>query len=375
MERKKKSDSQEVPSNNAPLLWDIAIKEAKEKRTKADHEIETNKNLLICGGLGSGKTTLFLNFLDRGNEITKPTIALDFAFSRKGKPNSSYLKDVGNMWELGEGLFLIDLIDVVITKDTVFDSCVIVTVDLSKLSEVWITLETIMERLRARVNECFKKAVQENSVLKEKLTLFRKRIGDNPDRKVIEIIDIPVAIVATKYDQFEKMLEPEKRKLVCRSLRYVAHHYGAMLLFTATINDSTINKFKALVNHFLFDGVINTKQIQVDHMKPIFVPFGADTVELIGPPQLTMAQLNDAKNEDVKTLLDKWKLAFCKSFAQEETKKDPSLLIDYGNEKDYAEPLIDTLKDQKMRELETVRESMKKRRSQEKDAVNIQIIS
>lgn len=50
-------------------------------------------------------------------------------------------------------------------------------------------------------------------------------------------------------------------------------------------------------------------------------------------------------------------------------------MIDYGNEKDYAEPVIDTLKDQKMRELETLRESMKKRKTQEKDAVNIQIIS
>ena len=73
-----------------------------------------------------------------------------------------------------------DLIDIAITKENVFNSSAIVTVDLSKLNEVWITLETIMERLRKRVNECVKLAIKENPDLKEKLKANQKRIGENP---------------------------------------------------------------------------------------------------------------------------------------------------------------------------------------------------
>ena len=35
-------------------------------------------------------------------------------------------------------------------------------------------------------------------------------------------------------------------------------------------------------------------------MKPIYVPFGGDNFEAIGPPQLSPSQLTDAKNDDLK---------------------------------------------------------------------------
>lgn len=40
---------------------------------------------------------------------------------------------------------------------------------------------------------------------------------------------MPTAIVATKYDQFEKM-EPEYKKIIAKTLRFVAHYYGTALI-------------------------------------------------------------------------------------------------------------------------------------------------
>jgi hypothetical protein len=92
----------------------------------------------------------------------------------------------------------------------------------------------------------------------------------------LEPFEIPVVILGTKYDVFETY-EPEKRKIVCKTLRFVAHYYGAMLLvsvnmfkktsiciffiinqkFSSYKYDLTITKVKALLNNFLFDGTFN----------------------------------------------------------------------------------------------------------------------
>jgi dynein light intermediate chain 2, cytosolic len=130
------------------------------------------------------------------------------------------------------------------------------TLDLSKLNELWFTLEILLTHLRKRVNECHKLAIGENKKLKEKLQMNLKRIGDHPDKKSLEIVEIPFAIIGTKYDQFEK-IEPEKRKIVCKSLRFVSHYYGAMLMFTSNALEATVNKSKALMNNFLFEGSFN----------------------------------------------------------------------------------------------------------------------
>jgi hypothetical protein len=58
-----------------------------------------------------------------------------------------------------------------------------------------------------------------------------------------------------------------------------------------------------------------------------------------------------------------------------ESKKDPSLLEDYGKDPQFEEPIIDTLKEQKMKELENLRELLNKRRAQSNQSIKVQIIS
>ena len=46
---------------------------------------------------------------------------------------------------------------------------VVITVDLSKPQEIWVTLETVIAYLKQRIKECVKEAHKNNSTIKERL--------------------------------------------------------------------------------------------------------------------------------------------------------------------------------------------------------------
>lgn len=48
---------------------------------------------------------------------------------------------------------------------------------------------------------------------------------------------------------------------------------------------------------------------------------------------------------------------------------------DYGKDPQFEEPIIDSLKEQKMKELESLREILNKRRNQSTQSIKIQVIS
>ena len=186
--------------------------------------------------------------------------------------------------------------------------------------------------------------------------------------------------------------------------------------FSSYKNELTVSKLKLLLNHFLLDGtfpnsrwddiglwqtnttvlklvLFSSKYAQFEPIKPLFVPFGADNLESIGLPALTNSELSDPSH---RSLIDIWKTWFCKNFPQEvsclvtnhksvtnlfifsfwfnkESKRDPSLLEDYGKDPQFEEPIIDNLRDQKMRELENLRELLIKRRSQQSQSIKIEM--
>ena len=51
---------------------------------------------------------------------------------------------------------------------------------------------------------------------------------DHPDKDSLDIIPVPITIIGTKYDEFQNF-DPEKKKIISKTLRYVAHHHGAHL--------------------------------------------------------------------------------------------------------------------------------------------------
>ena len=53
---------------------------------------------------------------------------------------------------------------------------------------------------------------------------------EHPDFPKTEPFPVPLVILGGKYDVFQDM-ESEKKKTVCKALRFMAMHYGASLQF------------------------------------------------------------------------------------------------------------------------------------------------
>lgn len=106
-------------------------------------------------------------------------------------------------------------------------------VDLSEPLQLWFTLETIISSLEGHIQHSLKSAKRnDDSNLEEILDkLAAARADENhPDIQKMKPFKLPLAIIGGKYDVYQEM-EPEKKKIICRTLRFFAHYYGASLQF------------------------------------------------------------------------------------------------------------------------------------------------
>ena len=142
---------------------------------------------------------MILRYLDRTNEQAKPTIALDYNYAKKPKNLDNANKDVGHLWELGDGTFLTKLIDVVLTPESIAfvfvfvfienkfvdfrNASIVMVLDLSQPQELWQTYQTLYDALAKRIKQCIGDASKQNPGIKDKLreSIFR-RIGNSVRR-------------------------------------------------------------------------------------------------------------------------------------------------------------------------------------------------
>ena len=106
-------------------------------------------------------------------------------------------------------------------------------VDLSEPYELWFTLETIMSSLHTHVQHTLKSQEAKDRNLQHILldTMKKDRLDrEHPDLQAAEPFLLPIVILGGKYDLFQNM-EPEKKKIVCKALRFFSHFYGATLQF------------------------------------------------------------------------------------------------------------------------------------------------
>ena len=106
-------------------------------------------------------------------------------------------------------------------------------VDLSEPYELWFTMETIMSSLHTHIQHTFKSQEAKDQKLQETLSDKMKKDtldSEHPDISGVECFPIPIVILGGKYDLFQNM-EPEKKKIVCKALRFFSHFYGATLQF------------------------------------------------------------------------------------------------------------------------------------------------
>lgn len=64
---------------------------------------------------------------------------------------------------------------------------------------------------------------------------------------------MPLLLIGGKYDLYQN-LDPEEKKLICRSLRLVAHSLAASVYYYSDKDPSLVKKLKDILNHYGFGG-------------------------------------------------------------------------------------------------------------------------
>jgi len=334
-------------------LWDIAIKQSQENKDEQSSSDESA--VFLIGSKNSGKTSIILRFLDR-DEPPKPTVALEYTFGRRAKGHN-IAKDVGHVWELGAGTWLSKLMDIPINPNTLMHTTVMLVLDLSAPNELWFTMEALLNTARERIEEAINEAKAGDPYIKDKLKKKAwERVGEeNQDKNMMNPFLLPLVIVGSKYDLFQEF-DSEKRKTICKTLRFIALVYGASLQFFTIKQEQSVSKMRSIVSHHLFSTNLG-KNLQVDHNKPLSVPFGHDSLQQIGTPPIADSDIGQVQ---ARTPLELWKTAFCSYFKQM-TGNNPAMVDDPAKDPQFAEPGIDTLRTVKDEELEKYRKLAERR--------------
>ncbi|KAM9476494.1 cytoplasmic dynein 2 light intermediate chain 1 isoform 1-T2 [Clarias gariepinus] len=339
-------------------LWDLAADEvqARERRTGRDQDIDNDdieedshapceRTVFFMGSKTGGKTTILFRCIDR-DEVPKPTLALEYTFGRRARAHNT-LKDVAHLWELGGGTSLSDLVQIPITPQNLSTLSVVLVLDLSKPNALWATMEKLLQAALNQVEKAFAITKRPGESRPSKQLSQSKALHilpkDHPDRELLSPFPLPLLIIGSKFDIFQDF-ESEKRKVVCKTLRFLAHYYGASLLFTSTRSETTMSKVKNFFNHVAF-GTEKGKYLSTDHSKPLIIPAGMDSLSQIGTVDVDLGTLH------AKTPLDLWKKVFERFFPPESTNERKEVK-DPAKDPQYSELLIDAIRAQKDQELE-----------------------
>ncbi|KAF4517361.1 hypothetical protein B566_EDAN014162 [Ephemera danica] len=327
-------------------LLELAI-ESSAKKNQVQEQRETT--LIFTGNKGAGKTTM-VNILLEKNEQPKPTLALDYTFGRRsGKSLAG--RDVCHIWELGGGSAFTSLLSAPLASIPRLERATLVLVlDLSRPQHLWGVLEAVTSIVRKLTTKLAEMEPQPHKLMEQAW----ERVGEaHKGEEYIDPFPIPLVIIGTKYDIFQN-LETEKKKVVCRCLRYAALSLGASLYFS-NVKDSGVSKrIKDVLTHHAF-GTAAPKSICQDVSKPLSIPCGVESLQLIGGPGATSTFKSHS------AAMERWKLTYTALYPQEDT-ETAEFPDDPGKDPNYAEPEIDKLRAQKEEELEKYRQEISRRK-------------
>jgi dynein light intermediate chain 2 len=330
-----------------------AVEEDRRRELDLQGREEGETSVFLTGSRNAGKTTLILRFLER-EEMPKPTTALDYTYGKRSR-GANMAKDVTHLWELGGGTSLSALADIPISTHSISRLSLVLVLDLSRPDQLWTCLETFITKLRQRVAAVLAELGASRPGLVQRL---RKRAwarfgSDHPDHDLLEPLPVPLAILGSRYDEFQNM-EPERKKMVCRTLRFVAHTNGASLYFVSIRSDGLLSRARQLLGHLAF-GCAMSRTMSMDYTKPLIVPAGSDALGQIGVPSLPPG---DLAKINARNPLGLWKQAYCGFFPQVTEEVEGG---DPCKDANYLEPDIDSIRALKDQELERYRKESARR--------------
>ncbi|XP_067092751.1 cytoplasmic dynein 2 light intermediate chain 1 isoform X1 [Osmerus mordax] len=353
-----------MPKISSDTLWDLAAAEVCSRETgsaeedgKDERTLFIERTVFFMGNKAGGKTSILLRCLER-DEAPKPTLALEYTFGRRARGHNTP-KDIVHLWELGGGTSLSELVQIPITANNVRALSVVLVLDLSKPNSMWGTMERLLQATRAQVEKACSqphRTGESQASSKHQAPNNPPRVlpKDHPDRELIDPFPVPLLIVGTKFDIFQDF-DSEKRKAICKTLRFIAHYYGASLIFTSSKSESLMSKTKSFFTHLAF-GAERSKSVSCDTSKPLIVPVGMDSLGQIGSPPTPDVNIGSLH---ARNPLDLWKKVFEQIFPPE-SNSDHKELKDPARDPQYSEPQIDAMRIQKDQELEQYKRNASK---------------
>ncbi|KAG5496391.1 hypothetical protein JKF63_02693 [Porcisia hertigi] len=345
-------------------LWQNITRNVKD--ANAD---QTETSLVIVGASGSGKTTLLhriyssfqSNSCGTGAKRVKATTALDYSFARRSERN---VAQVAHFWEIAQGTQFAQLLDIVVTPENVHAVVAAVVVDASEegLAVAWETATYWLRRIDHRVSEIAQHMKAKGSSTPQKiLSRAQKTVGlDHPDLKRMRLSGLPTVLVINKIDAFRG--DTQQLKVLCRSMRYLAHLYGAHVVFTS---EQESVRWRALMSFALFQAPFDPKHLQADPERAaVLLTVDRDSFLDIGNPNESRLSGGGVSASTGDADLDRWKVPFDGAFPPKKLNEEDKVMDDpfirqlYDTaEGGFGEPVIDALRRQKDEELEQYRKN------------------
>ncbi|XP_024152407.1 cytoplasmic dynein 2 light intermediate chain 1 [Oryzias melastigma] len=340
-----------MPKITSDSLWELAAAEVQQQ--ESEEETVSERTVFLMGSKAGGKTSILLRCLER-DEPPKPTLALEYTFGRRARGHNTP-KDIAHLWELGGGTSLSDLVQIPITPVSVGSLSVILVLDLSKPNDLWVTSEKLLQAAQTQVEKVFSQSQKTKPGAKNPVRPAARVLPkDYPDRELISPFPVPLLIIGSKYDLFQEF-DSEKKKVVSKTLRFIAHYYAASLVFTSIKSESLMSKTKSFFSHLAF-GLDRGKTLSSDFSKTLIIPTGSDSFSQIGPPSVTDVDITSLHAKNPKDL---WRKVYEHVFPHQNAGEQKELK-DPSKDPQYSEPQIDAMRAQKDQELEQYKKNAAK---------------
>lgn len=175
--------------------------------------------------------------------------------------------------------------EIPITVKTLSSTAVVICCDLSKphnvLNSVLRSISSTKEVVQRRAAELQASNVNELNAIRESIA---QSVKGHPDAARLRYLDVPIVLVATKFDVF-KSLPIADRRAVVNVLRFVAHYFGGTLMTMSGQDAAQRDNYRTLISAFGF-GLPAKVASELNIEKHVYITRGQDSFHsiLLGSP-------------------------------------------------------------------------------------------
>jgi adenylate kinase family enzyme len=294
------------------------------------NEEELSKNLIILGPKGSGKSTIF-SLLTTGapnNYSDNGTCGINFGFMRS---LNSVKKKIINIYEIGSDIENLILIKSILNNTNLDSTIILIILDFENPS---MQLSYLLKFISG-LNKVISKIIDGNSIednIKNRISFYdsNKKPGE------VNVFPIETYVIGNKYDLLE-VIDIEKLKWICPSLRYFCYINALNLIFYSSKKKELINSLYNTIVEVGFRSIRKDslkKYTQKKSSKALYINYYNESLDEIGEPKIPVTVTGDIQQ--------RWKETYegiFKNFKKNEN--DKKIDLDENYYQIYKEPKID----------------------------------